>query len=166
MIKIGQESQRPVYLLGDGIQMIIILLWPFFFKKSGIISIEEPELYIHPGFQKKFIQFVCTSEKTRHFQIFIATHSNHIVDSINHSDLVSLYTVSKQIKKNALKSFRGRSSIQNRKRSNGQRKPFKNSRNHFIISLSRKLYNLGRGRYRQDLSPTIYQQIFGIHRHR
>lgn len=96
LIKIGDETERPIHELGDGIQMIIILTFPFYSNFSGIIVIEEPELFIHPGLQKTFIKFLISNKATENFQVFMATHSNHIIDSINSSNLVSLFSVRKR----------------------------------------------------------------------
>ncbi|MEP7319401.1 MAG: ATP-binding protein, partial [Panacibacter sp.] len=98
LIKIGDENEKPIHELGDGLQMIIILTFPFFANDTGLIAIEEPELFIHPGLQKTFIKFLISNSKTENFQIFIATHSNHIIDSINQSNLVSLFSVRKKEK--------------------------------------------------------------------
>jgi len=98
LIKIGDEKDRPIYQLGDGLQMIIILTFPFFMYSSGIISIEEPELFIHPGLQKEFINFLIKDPRVNNFQIYLSTHSNHILDSVNLSDKISIFSVSKRRK--------------------------------------------------------------------
>lgn len=98
LIKIGNEMERPIHELGDGLQMIIILTFPFFENRSGIIVIEEPELFIHPGLQKTFVKFLISNPVTENFQIFISSHSNHIIDSINSSDSVSLFSINKREK--------------------------------------------------------------------
>lgn len=98
LIKIGEEMERPIHELGDGLQMIIILTFPFFENSSGIIVIEEPELFIHPGLQKTFVEFLISNPVTENFQIFISSHSNHIIDSINSSDTVSLFSINKKEK--------------------------------------------------------------------
>jgi predicted ATPase len=97
-IKIGDEKERPIYELGDGLQMIIILTFPFFNYEKGFVVIEEPELFIHPGLQKRLVNFFCTHKLTENFQIFIATHSNHIIDSISLTSKASLFTVKKKNK--------------------------------------------------------------------
>ena len=99
-IKIGDEREQPIYNLGDGLQMVIILTFPFFAYERGFIVIEEPELFIHPGLQKRLLNFLCNHPRTKHFQIFIATHSNHVVDSINLTNKVSLFSVQKKFKSN------------------------------------------------------------------
>jgi len=97
LIKIGEETERPIHELGDGLQMIIILTHPFFFHSGGTVAIEEPELFVYPGMQKAFIKFLTEHEVTKNFQIYIATHSNHIVDSINSGPLVSIFSTVKKL---------------------------------------------------------------------
>lgn len=99
-IKIGDEKDQPIHNLGDGLQMIILLTFPFFLFNSGLIAIEEPELFIHPGLQKQFIDFLLNHEKTKQFQIYISTHSNHIIDSVNTCDKISLFNIRKKYKEN------------------------------------------------------------------
>lgn len=99
LIKIGDEKDRPIHELGDGLQMIIILTFPFFMHSSGVIGIEEPELFIHPGLQKELMKFLSNDPLTRNWQIFLTTHSNHILDSVNLSREVSIFAISKDKKK-------------------------------------------------------------------
>jgi hypothetical protein len=96
LIKIGNERDRPIYELGDGLQMIISLTWPFFTYASGTIAIEEPESFIHPGLQKEYMHFLSHHPSTKQFQIFLTTHSNHILDSINSSADISIFSVKKK----------------------------------------------------------------------
>lgn len=96
-IKIGDEMQQPIYNLGDALQMLIALTIPLFLYDSGIIAIEEPELFMHPGFQKKLMEVFCKHEKSGNFLFLIASHSNHIIDGLQFSDEVSIFTVNKKI---------------------------------------------------------------------
>jgi hypothetical protein len=100
-IKIGEEKSRPIYELGEGLQMIIILTHQFFSFRGGIIAIEEPELYIHPGLQKAFMKFLVNHPRVKEFQILLTTHSNHIIDSINLSDDISIFSITKAEKHNS-----------------------------------------------------------------
>lgn len=64
-----------------------------FTSKINIISIEEPETYMHPQMQELFIrninaaieQLLASQEKFVNSQIIITTHSSHIVNSKIHS---------------------------------------------------------------------------------
>ncbi|MGE7828563.1 AAA family ATPase [Paenibacillus sp. NPDC093718] len=89
-VKIGKEKERPIYSLGDGIQSIIILTFPLFINKNEnlLVFIEEPELYMHPGLQRKLIE---TFMGFKNFQYFITTHSNHFLDLTLDIEQISIY---------------------------------------------------------------------------
>lgn len=79
-IKIGDEAERPVHHLGDGIQSVIILTFRLF-ANSGIpvlLYCEEPELYMHPGLQRIMVR--AFHDRFPGHQIFLTTHSNHLLD--------------------------------------------------------------------------------------
>ena len=103
-IKVGDEAEQPIHNLGDGLQMIIIMTLPYFLHEQGLVIIEEPELYVHPGLQRKLLDFFTNHPKTKNFQTFIATHSNHFIDSAINSDKISVYIVKKQETKNGISS--------------------------------------------------------------
>ena len=86
-IKIG-ERERPVFDLGDGIQSLIILTFPLFESDHSIFFIEEPEMNLHPGMQRKFIEALLR----KGHQCFITTHSNHFLDLTLDYDGISIFT--------------------------------------------------------------------------
>ncbi|HEY1060085.1 MAG TPA: AAA family ATPase [Daejeonella sp.] len=96
-VKIGEEKEFPIFHLGDGIQAIIILIFPLFYfrKYNHIILYEEPELYLHPGMQRIFI------EALRLFPLtcaFIVTHSNHILEtSLDNRSQISIFSFEKSL---------------------------------------------------------------------
>lgn len=93
-IKIG-NTEKPVYELGDGIQSVIILLYPLFFNtdKQLLVFFEEPEHSLHPGYQRLFIEALHRPEFSK-FQYFVTTHSNHLLDITEEVDKdISVYTV-------------------------------------------------------------------------
>ena len=81
-VKIG-DDERPIYDWGDGTQQLIIILFSLFIHKdeeNKVFFIEEPEMYLHPGILRKFIE-VINSEIFKNHQYFITTHSNVILDT-------------------------------------------------------------------------------------
>lgn len=80
-VKIG-EDERPIYDWGDGTQQLIIILFSLYIHKDetdNLFFIEEPEIYLHPGILRKFIE-VINSDTFPNHQYFITTHSNTILD--------------------------------------------------------------------------------------
>lgn len=100
-IKIGKNSDRALYDLGEGIKQLIVLFYKVFEQKDNgaIFLIEEPELNLHPGFQRKFIDIItkCFPEH----QFFITTHSNHIIDLYDEKNEISLYKFKNSDKQNS-----------------------------------------------------------------
>lgn len=93
-VKIGDEPQLPIHQLGDGIQNLIILTYKIFVQpERALFFIEEPDLSMHPGIQRKFIEILL--EFNQH-QYFITTHSNHILDMTLDYDLLSVFLFSKK----------------------------------------------------------------------
>ena len=81
-IKIGKD-ERAIFNWGDGTQQLIIILYSLFKhkdEKNKLFFIEEPEMYLHPGVLRKFIE-VINSELFKNHQYFITTHSNIILDT-------------------------------------------------------------------------------------
>ncbi len=80
-VKIGSD-ERPIYDWGDGTQQLIIILFSLFIHKdedNNFFFIEEPEIYLHPGILRRFIE-VINSDIFPNHQYFITTHSNAILD--------------------------------------------------------------------------------------
>ena len=75
-------SQIPLENLGSGIELLfsILFLRQVTDKSKGTIMycIDEPELSLHPQWQKILFYILKEESKTR--QIFIATHSLHFID--------------------------------------------------------------------------------------
>ena len=91
-VKIGKESERALHNLGDGIKQLITILYKVFEKKDkqAIFFIEEPEINLHPGYQRKLIHILQSDIFCNH-QFFITTHSNHFVDSCFDYSNISIY---------------------------------------------------------------------------
>jgi predicted ATP-dependent endonuclease of OLD family len=87
-VRIG-GIEHPIHQLGDGIQSLIILTFPLFECENGVFFIEEPELNMHPGMQRKFMEAI--QSRPQH-QYFFTTHSNHLLDLTINYDNISVYT--------------------------------------------------------------------------
>jgi predicted ATP-dependent endonuclease of OLD family len=104
-VKIGDEKERPIYELGDGINYIIILTFPLFLYENErhYLFIEEPELHLHPGLQRVFMKCL---ERFTNTQVYITTHSNHILDmTLEMHDIMSVYTFHKKYDEEKKEAF-------------------------------------------------------------
>ena len=81
-VKIGND-ERAIYDWGDGTQQLIVILYSLYKHKDEtgkLFFIEEPEMYLHPGILRKFIE-VINSDVFKNHQYFITTHSNIVLDT-------------------------------------------------------------------------------------
>lgn len=97
-VKIGDEKEQPIYNLGDGIQSIIILTFKLFIHRGEdvLFFIEEPELYMHPGLQRKLIE-TFSDEQFDTYQYFLTSHSNHILDLTLDMNDISVFKFTKEV---------------------------------------------------------------------
>ncbi len=100
LVRIG-EKEHKIHDLGDGIQAIIILTYPLFFNQGDKLQIfiEEPELFLHPGYQRLLIETLMR-EEFKDFQFYITTHSNHFLDITLDIDNISVYTFNEKYDEN------------------------------------------------------------------
>ncbi|MGV3598296.1 MAG: AAA family ATPase [Bacteroidota bacterium] len=101
-------KELPVHSLGDGIQSLIILLYPMFMAEPETwIFIEEPEINLHPGMQRIFLeQLTKTPLKENKLKYFITTHSNHLLDlSLEMGKETAIFTFDKKISAAGKASF-------------------------------------------------------------
>ncbi|HHK5554648.1 hypothetical protein COL11_00020 [Bacillus anthracis] len=113
-VKIGDEMEYPIYELGDGIQSLIILTFPLYKYRNEklLLFIEEPELYLHPGMQRKFLEIVM-SDDFDGFQYFITSHSNHFLDITLDMEKISIYSFGKELETKASKEKNANFTIEN-----------------------------------------------------
>jgi len=93
----GEKETRSLYELGDGIQALIILMYKIFMaEENSFMFIDEPELNLHPGMQRLFLEQITNNEdlKKKNLSYIITTHSNHFLDLTIEKDNVSIYSFS------------------------------------------------------------------------
>ncbi|MDN3487354.1 AAA family ATPase [Pseudoalteromonas sp. APC 3224] len=92
-VKEGDDEDRPIYDLGDGIQSIILLTYKVFMaEEPTMFFIEEPEHFLHAGLQRTLIE---TFAKHKEHMFFMTTHSNHFLDLAQERDDISIQQVSR-----------------------------------------------------------------------
>lgn len=74
--------------LSSGEQHEIVLMYELLFvvEEGAVILIDEPELSLHVGWQRRFVANILRIQELRDLQFIIATHSPQIID--DHWDLV------------------------------------------------------------------------------
>lgn len=93
----GEKDTRDLFRLGDGIQAIIILMYKIFMAENdSFMFIDEPELNLHPGMQRLFLEQITTNSdlKKKNLTYIITTHSNHLLDLTIEKENVSIYSFS------------------------------------------------------------------------
>ncbi len=104
----GEKETRDLYELGDGIQAIIILMYKIFMAENdSFIFIDEPELNLHPGMQRLFLDQISSNKdlKNKNLIYFISTHSNHLLDLTIEKENVSIYSFSSKSVENEDNTF-------------------------------------------------------------
>ncbi|QDU76619.1 hypothetical protein Pan97_36720 [Bremerella volcania] len=97
-IKVGNEKERPVQSLGDGLQQLIILTLPIFEHRDTplFLFIEEPDLFLHPGYQRVLIDAIL-NEPDRQLYVFVTTHSSQFLDITISENDCSIFRCSKLV---------------------------------------------------------------------
>lgn len=101
-VKIGDTAEREIYRLGDGIQQIIVQTFPLFiFRDKNLrLFIEEPEMHLHPGYQRLLID-AFLADPDRALQVFVATHSHQFMDITIDTSRCSVFKVMREVRAKA-----------------------------------------------------------------
>ncbi|HIC8863240.1 TPA: AAA family ATPase [Aeromonas hydrophila] len=98
-VKLGSADQFPIYDLGDGLQQIIIITSAAYLNsEESTITIEEPEISLHPGFLRQLALFLLNH--TEH-TYFITTHSNSLIDLAELNDKITISRFKRDSEHNA-----------------------------------------------------------------
>ena len=76
----GEEEDRAIHNLGDGLQTLIIITYAAHIFGTGAYIIEEPDIFLHPGMQRRLLDRLLELDGR---QYFVTTHSNHLIDMAN-----------------------------------------------------------------------------------
>lgn len=73
--------------LSSGEQHMLVLVYELLFvvEEGAVILIDEPELSLHVGWQREFINDIIRIQSVRNIQFIIATHSPQIIDDHWHT---------------------------------------------------------------------------------
>lgn len=92
-------QEHELHHLGDGIVALILIMYRVFMAKEGAwIFIEEPELSLHPGLQRIFLEALLHDARIteRKVRVFFTTHSNHLLDlTLRSPDRISVFCFEK-----------------------------------------------------------------------
>lgn len=90
----GEEYE--LHNFGEGIKQLIIITYIMFINKdfNSLFFIEEPEINLHPGLQRKLIEIMQSKQFEKH-QFFLTTHSNHLIDMSLDYDNLSIFRFEK-----------------------------------------------------------------------
>jgi len=97
IIHVSGDKDRKLYDLGDGIQALIVLMYKIFMAESeSFIFIDEPEINLHPGMQRLFLEQITSNKDLtdKNLKYVITTHSNHFLDLTIEKENVSIYSFS------------------------------------------------------------------------
>ncbi|WP_299187049.1 AAA family ATPase [uncultured Aquimarina sp.] len=103
-------QSRDLHDLGDGVQSLIILMYGIFIAPpETLIFIDEPELNLHPGMQRLFLEQITSNPDLtkKNLKYVIVTHSNHLLDLTLEKDNISIFSFS--FKKESLVDEKGKS---------------------------------------------------------
>ncbi|HIJ06483.1 MAG: hypothetical protein XE11_0592 [Methanomicrobiales archaeon 53_19] len=76
----GQNRIIPLASMGEGFKSMLKIFYLSVLAKNGVITLEEPELSLHPGYIEMLADAIifCSSDT----QFFISTHSNDLIQSL------------------------------------------------------------------------------------
>ncbi len=91
-IRIGNDEERRIYELGDGMQSLIISTFPIVTetRPGSLFFLEEPDLCMHPSLQRSLMDALREYHRKMGHQFFLTTHSNHLLDLVEDAEVASV----------------------------------------------------------------------------
>lgn len=78
----NNEGYKPVNV-GFGYSYILpVIVLPLVVSEGSKVFIENPEAHLHPGAQSRLMDFLISIAKEKNLQLFIETHSDHLVNAL------------------------------------------------------------------------------------
>ena len=69
--------------VGFGYSYILpLIILPLIIPEGSKLFIENPEAHLHPGGQSRLMNFLVNKAKERKLQLFIETHSEHVINAV------------------------------------------------------------------------------------
>jgi len=96
LIKRTSESREvPITDLGFGISQVLpVLVMCYYTPKSSTVILEQPEIHLHPAVQAVLADVFIDAIKTRHIQIILESHSEHLLRRLQRRMAEKLINVS------------------------------------------------------------------------
>jgi len=76
----GLETPIPLSSMGDGFKSLLVLSFERCLLEDGILLFEEPEIALHPGFIRMFVEEILSHSSN--LQFFISTHSMDVISNL------------------------------------------------------------------------------------
>lgn len=87
------DGFKPVNV-GFGYSYILpLVILPLVVESGSKIVLENPEAHLHPGAQSRLMTYLIRVAKEKNLQLFIETHSDHIVNALRIGIKDSLYAI-------------------------------------------------------------------------
>ncbi len=88
-----KENEYKAINYGYGYSYILSIIVNAITMKNGMLFIENPEAHLHPKAQSYLIRFLCKQLARNNIQIFIETHSEHILNAVRLCTLKEEYAL-------------------------------------------------------------------------
>ena len=84
LFQTGEKGTRGIKSIncGFGYSYVLPIVIMALTIKKGCLFIENPEAHLHPEAQSRLMELICRQMGNKNIQVFIETHSEHIVNAV------------------------------------------------------------------------------------